>query len=149
MVIAAILFIVIGVSSVFSNAAANQMREEELVSLVTDGSGFSFNPPMGDYIGIVEVVGTIEQQETAGVFDVPQSYQHQSTLDYIDRLMMDYNNKGILLYVDSPGGTVYESEELYLKLLEYKERLEEYVEKMDICGENRNSYPKTGRSLCM
>ena len=121
MVIAAILFIVIGVSSVFSNAAANQMREEELVSLVTDGSGFSFNPPMGDYIGIVEVVGTIEQQETAGVFDVPQSYQHQSTLDYIDRLMMDYNNKGILLYVDSPGGTVYEAEELYLRLLEYKE----------------------------
>ncbi|MGN1266421.1 MAG: signal peptide peptidase SppA, partial [Dorea sp.] len=28
---------------------------------------------------------------------------------------------GILLYVDSPGGTVYESEELYLKLQEYKE----------------------------
>ena len=37
----------------------------------------------------------------------------------------------------------------YEKLLEYKEKLEEYVEKMDICGENRNSYPKTGRSLCM
>src|SRR5699024_10424797 len=37
------------------------------------------------------------------------------------RLMEDSNNKGILLYVDSPGGTVYESEELYLKLKEYKE----------------------------
>ena len=35
--------------------------------------------------------------------------------------MQDSNNKGILLYVDSPGGTVYESEELYLKLQEYKE----------------------------
>ncbi|MDE6850867.1 MAG: signal peptide peptidase SppA, partial [Lachnospiraceae bacterium] len=31
------------------------------------------------------------------------------------------NNKGILLYVDSPGGTVYESDELYLRLMEYKE----------------------------
>ena len=30
-------------------------------------------------------------------------------------------NKGILLYVNSPGGTVYESDELYLKLKEYKE----------------------------
>ena len=35
--------------------------------------------------------------------------------------MDDSNNRGILLYVDSPGGTVYESEELYLKLKEYKE----------------------------
>ena len=32
--------------------------------------------------------------------------------------MDDSNNKGILLYVDSPGGTVYESEELYQKLKE-------------------------------
>jgi protease-4 len=32
------------------------------------------------------------------------------------------NNKGILLYVNSPGGTVYESDEMYLKLLEYKEK---------------------------
>ena len=36
--------------------------------------------------------------------------------------MGDGNNQGILLYVDSPGGTVYESEELYLKLKEYKEQ---------------------------
>ena len=32
------------------------------------------------------------------------------------------NNKGIFLYVDSPGGSVYESDELYLKLMEYKEK---------------------------
>lgn len=31
-------------------------------------------------------------------------------------------NKGILLFVDSPGGAVYESDELYLKLMEYKEK---------------------------
>ena len=42
-------------------------------------------------------------------------------MSYIDELMEDSNNKGILLYVDSPGGTVYESEELYQKLKEYKE----------------------------
>lgn len=121
MVIAALLFIAIGVSSVLSNAAATQIREEELVGLMTGGYGYTFNPPMGDYIGIVDVVGTIEEQTSTGLFDTPQSYLHQSTLDYIDNLMMDYNNKGILLYVDSPGGTVYESEELYLKLQEYKE----------------------------
>ena len=42
-------------------------------------------------------------------------------MNYIDELMDDPENKGILLYVDSPGGTVYESEELYQKLKEYKE----------------------------
>ena len=56
------------------------------------------------------------------MFDVPVGYQHITTLDYIDNLMGDGNNRGILLYVDSPGGTVYESEELYLKLKEYKEQ---------------------------
>ena len=42
-------------------------------------------------------------------------------MEYIDRLMMDDHNRGILLYVDSPGGTVYESEELYDRLQEYRD----------------------------
>ena len=67
------------------------------------------------------VQGTIQEQTETGLFDVPVGYQHITTLNYIDDLMGDSNNKGILLYVDSPGGTVYESEELYLKLKEYKE----------------------------
>lgn len=121
MVVAAVLFIAIGVCSVFSNAAATNIQEEKLLSLLSNDYGYTFHPPMGEYIGIVDVVGTIESQVSASVFDTPQSYLHQSTLDYIDNLMADHNNKGILLYVDSPGGTVYESEELYLKLKEYKE----------------------------
>lgn len=123
MVVAAVLFIAIGVSSVLSNATANSLQEEYLSNLLTDTYyGYTFNPPMGEYIGIVDVVGTIEEQTATGPFDTPQSYQHISTLNYIEELMADSDNKGILLYVDSPGGTVYESEELYLKLQEYKER---------------------------
>ena len=41
---------------------------------------------------------------------------------FVDQMMDDANNKGIFLYVDSPGGTVYHSDELYLKLMEYKEK---------------------------
>jgi protease-4 len=37
-------------------------------------------------------------------------------------MMEDSYNKGILLYVDSPGGAVYETDELYLKLREYKQK---------------------------
>ena len=34
----------------------------------------------------------------------------------------------------------------YEKLLEYTQKLEEYVEKIQICGENRNSYSKSDHS---
>ena len=88
--------------------------------LLTTSAGF--DPPGDDYIAIVRVEGTIQEQTVTGMFDVPVGYQHLTTMDYIDNLMSDSNNQGILLYVDSPGGTVYESEELYLKLKEYKEQ---------------------------
>jgi protease-4 len=35
--------------------------------------------------------------------------------------MSDSDNRGLIVFVDSPGGGVYESDELYLKLKEYKE----------------------------
>ena len=119
LVIAAILFIMVGVSSVLTNTWSEKILKESMGELLTEVDGF--NPPSGDYIAIVTVQGTIQEQTETGVFDVPVGYQHITTLDYIDNLMDDSDNKGILLYVDSPGGTVYESEELYLKLKEYKE----------------------------
>lgn len=67
----------------------------------------------GDTIDVFYVEGTIESGGT--------SYQHNWTLNQIDDLMENENNKGIFLYVNSPGGGVYESDELYLKLKEYKE----------------------------
>ncbi len=120
LVIAVILFIMVGVSSVLTNTFSETVMRESMKELLTDDSGF--NPPSEDYIAVVKVQGTIQEQTETGIFDVPVGYQHITTLDYIDNLMSDSDNKGILLYVDSPGGTVYESEELYLKLKEYKEQ---------------------------
>ena len=81
-------------------------------------SSYQFNPPSEDYIAIVRVEGTIQEQSGSSILEASSGYQHDSTMNYIDELMDDSNNKGILLYVDSPGGTVYESEELYQKLKE-------------------------------
>lgn len=68
-------------------------------------------------------MGTIQEQtESGGIFEVSEGYQHSDTLEYIDRMKEDPANSGILLRVDSPGGTVYESEELYLKLKEYQRK---------------------------
>ena len=68
---------------------------------------------------VINVMGTIQagNEGTARI-----GYDHNATLAYIDELMEDETNTGIFLDVDSGGGTVYESDETYLKLMEYKEK---------------------------
>ncbi len=125
MIAAAALFIAVGAASVLVNTYSQNMLqgtvEEKVGDLLEMTGGWDFNPPDSDYIAVVNVVGTIQEQTDIVDFEGGDSYQHTSTLEYIDRLMDDSHNQAILLYVDSPGGTVYESEELYLKLMEYKE----------------------------
>ena len=73
-----------------------------------------------DYVAIVHVEGGI--YSSGG-----EAYDHIWTLDEIDALMNDKHNTGILLYVDSPGGEVFTGDELYLKLLRYKEETDRPV----------------------
>ena len=68
---------------------------------------------------VINIIGTI-QSGNEGVARI--GYDHNATLKYIDQLMEDETNTGIFLDVDSGGGTVYESDEMYLKLMEYKEK---------------------------
>ena len=124
LVIAVVLFTMCGMASVLTNTFSKNFLAE---------SGFNFNMgnvygesiedafPTEPYIAIVRVAGTIQEQTSAGIFEAAQGYQHNDTMEYVDSLIYDDNNSAILLYVDSPGGTVYESEELYNKLMEYKE----------------------------
>jgi protease-4 len=79
--------------------------------------------PNKDFVGVVKVEGVIKDaSDSSSMFPNPKSYNHKQTLKYIDSMIESKNNKGIILYVDSPGGGVYESDELYLKLKEYKEK---------------------------
>lgn len=121
LIAAVVLFILTGVISVFSNAAAEKSFISEVGSVLT--GGYEFTSPYEDYIAIVRVEGTIQEQtEDDSWFSYTEGYQHTTTMEYVDELMEDEYNKGILLYVDSPGGSVYESEELYWKLKQYKEQ---------------------------
>ena len=114
---AALIFVGVGCASVFSHKVSENLFSD-VVSEVMD-TAESFNFPESDYIAIVDVTGTIQGQTETGLFAAAEGYQHTTTMNYIDDLVKDRNNKGILLYVDSPGGTVYESEELYDKLTMY------------------------------
>lgn len=113
LVLAVGLFILTGVASVFSNIKADRIAEEVL------NVGQSL--PKNKYIAVINVIGTIEGQDSDSVFEDTQSYRHLDTLEFIDSITNDNNNAGIMLFLDTPGGSVYESDELYLKLMDYKE----------------------------
>lgn len=118
LIIAAILFVFISASSVLVNSITNS--DSSILSSYSASSVIDL--PVSDYIGVVNVSGTIMSGDSnGGLFNEAQSYDHSFTLNYIDEMKISANNKGILLVIDSPGGTVYESDELYLKLKEYKE----------------------------
>ena len=82
--------------------------------------GFSAKEPVKPEksFAVINIKGTL-QSGNEGYARV--GYDHNATLRYIDQLIEDETNTGIFLDVDSGGGTVYESDEMYLKLMEYKE----------------------------
>ena len=106
--IAAIIAIIAAVILAVSACAA---------SMITGGSGMDANYGGGSsYIGVLHAEGTITTSSSSS-----DTYQQSWLLRQIDYMKDDTSNRGIMLYVNSPGGSVYASDELYLKLKEYKE----------------------------
>lgn len=66
-----------------------------------------------DYIAILRIEGTIASKS--------DYYDQEWLLNTIDDLKTDTSNKGIILDINSPGGTVYEADQTYLALLDYKD----------------------------
>jgi protease IV len=125
--IAAVLcFVFVSVASVITKTVSDNMsnkNEKTTKSLESMLLSDKVTLPNKDFIGVVKVEGTIaDASDSSSIFSNSQSYNHKKTLRYIDSMMESKNNKGIILYVNSPGGGVYESDELYLKLKEYKEK---------------------------
>ena len=71
------------------------------------------------YVGVLDISGTI--QESYDGYPVDGRYSHSWALNCVDRYADDNLNRGIILYINSPGGGIYESDELYKKLIDYKE----------------------------
>ena len=126
LIAAAVCFVFVSVASVITNAVSNKIANKNDDTKKSFGSMLESNKitlPNKDFVGVVKVEGTIKSGGSSdSIFQSSQSYNHKQTLKYIDDMMKTKNNKGIILYVNSPGGGVYESDELYLKLKEYKEK---------------------------
>ena len=119
-VVAAAVFVVTGLASV----AINTWSEKSLESTSMYEELFGDTgvvTPMEDYIAVIEVEGTIYSEPTVSMWGETEGYDHPATMNYVNQLMLDEYNKGILLYMNTPGGEVTASDDLYLKLMEYKE----------------------------
>lgn len=66
-----------------------------------------------EYIAHLKIEGQISS-------DITPYYNHQWLVSTIKKLKNDNNNLAIALYIDSPGGGVYESDEIYTTLQDYK-----------------------------
>lgn len=97
-IILGIMLLTAGCNSIFSSTPANEV--------ITDFGH--------DYIGTIYIEDTIDEYGTG-------YYNHQYLLNAIDAMIEDDENKGMILYVNTPGGSVYASDELYLKIKEYQD----------------------------
>jgi len=76
-------------------------------------------PPENSF-AVINIAGTIQTSPDSPVDSY--SYHHGNISAYVDELMEDETNHGILLRVNSGGGTAFHSDEMYLKMMEYKEK---------------------------
>jgi protease-4 len=77
--------------------------------------------PIRDYatIDVLTIQGEIGN--TSGSSFSAPVYDHRFILRTLDELIANPNSKGLVLFINSPGGAIYETDEVYLKLLEYKQ----------------------------
>lgn len=124
-IIAGAVIVVVGVTGVLSNVISGKLMEDtkqkkSVFSSIFDDELFSeVELPTEDHIGIINIVGEIEASDAVSSKD---EYNHDMYMDYIEKMEKSKKNKGILLYVNSPGGAVYQSDELYVRLMQYKEK---------------------------
>lgn len=78
----------------------------------------TYKEGIGRTIAILKLNGTIEDSNNTMASSI---YNHQIFLKEIEDAFMNPEIKAIVLTVNSPGGGVYESDQIYQKLKRYKE----------------------------
>lgn len=98
-------------TSLFSSTKANtEMIQPAIPGKFKFGNFSKFSG--NKYVAELYITGVIQ--------DKNKTYNQEWLLNTISMLSEDPDNAGILLVIDSPGGTVYEADEAYLALRKYK-----------------------------
>lgn len=99
---------------------AEELNERRAGTVLSELSGLlegtAESEPAGPYLERLDITGTIDY--SGGFSD--DSTDVQDLVDEIYLLAEDENNVGLLLYIDSPGGTMSAADDLYYALMDYK-----------------------------
>ncbi|GLC88288.1 signal peptide peptidase SppA [Lysinibacillus piscis] len=124
LIIASVLLLFsLGINTIFTLLKADflssfdsLMQGDDLAVFETDIEGGSLDKR----IAYLKVDGTIQDIGTSTIWQ-PVAYDHQFFLKQLDTILYDDTVQGVVLSVNSPGGGVKESAEIYKKLLAIKE----------------------------
>ncbi len=78
-----------------------------------------YRPGKGKILALVKLEGEITETPASSP-SVSSTYNHQVFLEQLDSAFSREDVKGVIMQVNSPGGGVYESDEIYNRLLELK-----------------------------
>lgn len=76
---------------------------------------------VGSYISVIWISGTIGET-SYDIYGNETSLSTFAICDYMDQIAADRHNKGLFIEIDSPGGSVYDSDKIYQAIMEYKEK---------------------------
>ncbi len=110
----AILLVIVNIffgNSVIETRTKNTDTSNTILQRIEEGT--SINISRGNSIAVVYIEGTIQSEG--------ETYNQEWLINLIDDLMYDSANSGIMLFINSPGGGVYQSDDVYLALEKYKE----------------------------
>lgn len=99
----------------FSNFDSLTGTEQTMIETVIEPGD------IGNRIALLSVDGTIQDVGSSTPFTAVE-YDHQNFLAQLEAILNDQTIQAVVLYVNSPGGGVIESAEIYEKLIEIKEQ---------------------------
>lgn len=100
-------------------SASNSWRESILPS--KSFSTETYKAGNGKTIALIQVEGIIQSNSSSLTTDIP-TYDQKAFLQEIEEAFERSDIKAVVLSIDSPGGGVYESDEVYQKLMQLKKR---------------------------
>lgn len=95
----------------FSDAMVQVMGEESSLERTTVQEGKETSQ-----IAVLKVDGAIQDTGESSAFTGSKGYNHKQFLKQLDDVKKDKTVKGVVLYVNSPGGGVVESKQIYEKI---------------------------------
>lgn len=107
----------------FIQLVSNFTISEDGLGEAISGSSWSpnyYKKGTSGNIALLEIDGVIQETEETSMF-TSESYRHGVFLDQLEYAFSDSSIDGVVLQVNSPGGGVYESDEIYNKIIDLKE----------------------------